>query len=359
MCANDYMAFAVCEELKSNGYNVPDDVIVTGYDGVPAAEHFEPTLTTCVEDLENLAEKCVEAVGLAIRDSESCILNNSFIPRISESCGCKRLTSENFRDMAVELYSTLDQILIHEDYMNSCINHMLGIKDMNDLHTSLSKCILENSYVCMNNDFIASIIENNRKNHSMPSDELIVIPSEYSYNEVGKESKISLKEMIPNLSEWADDSNSYIFSSIYVGDEVCGYYAFKTDNIAGASHKIRRVSNTVNIAFTVAINYFRQMSMRLSIQRTTVMNPLTDLPNLKGTATWFEEFATPENKTKTLTFSVYGLPKYTYILENYGISDAEDALILTSNLLIPKTALSVISQKMNLLSLIIMMTVHR
>ncbi len=333
ICANDYMAFAACDELRANGYTVPDDVIVTGYDGVPAAEHFSPQLTTCVENLETLAEACLEAADMALNGEKCCTLKNKFVPRISESCGCRRLTQEQFRDTAVELYSTLDEIQIHEDFMYSCINQMLNIRDMNDLHTSLSKCILENSYICLNSDFVASVIENKDKCHSIPSDELIVIPSSYSYSEAGKVSKIQLSELIPNFDRWIDDKNSFILSAVYVGDNVCGYYAFKTDNITGASHKIKRVLNTVNIAFTVAINYFRQLSMRLSIKRSSVINPITDLPNLKGTAAWFEEFAGPDNRDKTFTISVYGLPKYTYILENYGISAAEEAVKLAANAL--------------------------
>ena len=332
VCANDYMAFAACEELTNNGYRVPEDVIVTGYDGVPASEHFGPKLTTCVENLEKLAEVCIEAVDMAVRGEKPCTLKNTFEPRISESCGCNQLTNENFRDTASELYVTLDQIQIHEDFMYACINHMLNIRDIHDLHSSLSEAILENSYICLNSDFIASIINNN-KNKNRPSDELIVIPSKYSYHEAGKESKITLTELLPNYNDWLDDKNSYILSAVYVGDYVCGYYAFKTDNIIGASHKIKRVLNTVNIAFTVAMNYFKQLSMKLSVQRAVVINPLTDLPNLKGTATWFEEFASPENRSKTMTISVYALPKYTYILENYGISDAEKAVQLTANAL--------------------------
>ena len=82
VCANDYMAFAACEELTNNGYRVPEDVIVTGYDGVPASEHFGPKLTTCVENLEKLAEVCIEAVDMAVRGEKPCTLKNTFEPRM-------------------------------------------------------------------------------------------------------------------------------------------------------------------------------------------------------------------------------------------------------------------------------------
>ncbi len=333
ICSNDYMAFAVCDELKKQGYRVPDDVIVTGYDGVPAAEHFEPRLTTCTEDLEALAEKTLEAAQMVLENKEPCVIYNEFIPTISESCGCKTVTDENFRDTATELYNVIDNIKIHEEFIYSCINRMLGIKDINDLYTSLAECILENSYVCFNSDFVSSVISSEGVFRSKIADELVVIPSRYSYAEAGKITRIKLCDMVPNADDWTEDKNSYILTSIYVGNDVYGYYAFKTDNIVGASYKIKRVLNTINIAFTIATSYFKQLSMRLSIKRSSVINPITDLPNLKGTATWYEEFATPDNQQKSISVSVYGLPKYTYIMENYGIEAAEEALALVSNAL--------------------------
>lgn len=333
ICANDYMAFAVCDELKENGYRVPEDVIVTGYDGVPASNHFAPRLTTCVEDLGKLAEKTLEAVAMALEGKDPCVLYNEFIPRISESCGCGKVTGENFRDVATSLYNTIDNIKIHEEFIYSSINNMLGIKDINDLYNALADCTLNDSYVCFNSNFVSSIISNEGLFHSQISDDLVVIPSRSTICEANRFAKMSLKDLIPFSDSWNDDSSAYILTSIYVGNDVYGYYAIKTDDIIETSYKIKRVVNTINIAFTIATGYFKQMSMRLSIKRSSVINTLTDLPNLKGTATWYEEFATPDNQTKPMTLTVYSLPKYAYILENYGIESAEESLVLVANAL--------------------------
>ena len=50
VCANDNMAFGVCKKLKMLGYHVPKDVIVTGFDGIPAVDYYFPKLTTCREN---------------------------------------------------------------------------------------------------------------------------------------------------------------------------------------------------------------------------------------------------------------------------------------------------------------------
>ena len=60
ICANDTMAMAACEELGANGIKVPEDVIVTGFDGLLSAQYFVPRLSTCREDFPMLAAMTAE-----------------------------------------------------------------------------------------------------------------------------------------------------------------------------------------------------------------------------------------------------------------------------------------------------------
>lgn len=46
ICANDTMALAVIDVLEENGYHVPEDVIVTGFDGIELIKYCIPRLTT-------------------------------------------------------------------------------------------------------------------------------------------------------------------------------------------------------------------------------------------------------------------------------------------------------------------------
>lgn len=328
-CANDYMAFAACTELAAHGYKVPEDVIVTGFDGVPASEYFSPQLTTCSEDLEYLSELTVQTIEMALdKNNTPENLTYCYTPVISESCGCFKLSDTSFRNTAMELHSSINDMEIHEEYIYACIDHMLSIDDMNSFYKCLSETIVEGSYVCLNSNFIAAIIDANIEHNKAISNELIVISSKYNYDEADSTAKITIEEMIPYSESWADDNTSFILTAIHVGGNVCGYYAIKTDRISQDKDKFKRSLNAVTIAFNIAINYFRQLKMKLSIETASMTNPVTKLPNFKGLARWFEEFsAIPENRQKVLSFSVYALPKYMYIQDNYGMSDAEEAVI--------------------------------
>ena len=328
ICANDSMAIAVCDMLNRCGYKVPRDVLVTGFDGVPAAKYHSPQITTCNENLTGLAEKTMNLIRMIVEEKlPCCVVEHEYKTSIAESCGCQPMVNDGFRIDAEYLFNALNNMEVHEENMYTWIDRMLGINDMNSLFENLAGCIIEDSYVCLNNDYVGYALQNNELEKSKLSDEFLVIHSRYEKTDSDKTEVIELKQMIPDSQEWVKDDTLYVLSAVYAGDEVCGYYAVKTDNIMSCRHKIKRVAKTLNVACNVSLNYFRQMRLRLSIENANVMNHITGLPNLKGTVEWFKDFAEIEaNHQKSLSISVYGLPKYTYIYENYGIKDAEEAV---------------------------------
>jgi len=53
-CANDIMARGVIEQFEHNGYMVPDDVLVTGYDCTKLGQQREPSLMTVKHDYKSM-----------------------------------------------------------------------------------------------------------------------------------------------------------------------------------------------------------------------------------------------------------------------------------------------------------------
>ena len=88
ICANDNMAMAVIDELYARGITVPNDVLVTGYDGDEEGRIYSPSLTTVYVDFMEMA---IHAVDIIDRHQEDDSIENVFVgtqilPR--ESCGC-------------------------------------------------------------------------------------------------------------------------------------------------------------------------------------------------------------------------------------------------------------------------------
>lgn len=66
MCGSDVVAIGVLHALSDAGIGVPDDVLVTGFDGVRLADLVRPTLTTVSQPISDLAVEAVRLVLLRI-----------------------------------------------------------------------------------------------------------------------------------------------------------------------------------------------------------------------------------------------------------------------------------------------------
>ena len=62
VCSNDQMALGVLDVLRQHGIRLPDDVIVTGFDGIEAGRQSTPRLTTVHQPMVDLGRAAVRAL---------------------------------------------------------------------------------------------------------------------------------------------------------------------------------------------------------------------------------------------------------------------------------------------------------
>lgn len=89
VCATDQHAFAVLDALAAEGVRVPDEVIVTGFDGTLASRLTAPPLTTVRQPMEAMGRAAARILaGAAAAGAEP--VDVVFAPRLEvrASCGC-------------------------------------------------------------------------------------------------------------------------------------------------------------------------------------------------------------------------------------------------------------------------------
>ena len=90
VCGTDQTAFGVIRLLVDSGIRVPEDVIVTGFDGILAGRLMTPRLTTIRQPMEELGRRAVRMLlsrnGKPWEKPEKLILPVRLIVR--GSCGC-------------------------------------------------------------------------------------------------------------------------------------------------------------------------------------------------------------------------------------------------------------------------------
>ena len=90
VCANDQTAIGVMTALQDTGLRVPEDVAITGFDGVQFGEHLRPSLTTVVQPMRVLGDTAVSLLKERMADPAlpSRAVELPVRLRLRASCGC-------------------------------------------------------------------------------------------------------------------------------------------------------------------------------------------------------------------------------------------------------------------------------
>ena len=125
VCANDYSAIGLVIACRKRGIRVPEDIIITGFDGIDDAVNGYPTITTSRQPFYNSGYSAVLALTEIFEGKEipkTVRILADFMP--NQSCGCKPKSADNIQDVR-EIY--LKRIRNTNDIAQSKTNLMLSV----------------------------------------------------------------------------------------------------------------------------------------------------------------------------------------------------------------------------------------
>ncbi len=335
-CANDYMALAAIEKLQELGYRVPEDVIVTGFDGVAAGTYSDISLTTCSENQSSLADLSIAIIKRAMTGKlPTDVFRNSYSARFSCSCGCMSTIQPPSSNHIARLHHSIDVAYLHEDLMYNWINRVCEMPDVYAFMNGVANVLMRDSCLCLNEDLGHQIQEHRAESDCISDNVELLFSTSIDIQKLPSTPTMRKKQMIPSFDAWLEDDCMSVCCSLHSDNLVCGYYTVSTNDIAADIQSIKRVSKTLNIAVGILIRRMHQISMIRNIENAAFIDVLSGLSNLTGVNQWFESFAKkPSNHNKTLAISVYALPKYSYIMENFGIYELEEVIHYVANALV-------------------------
>lgn len=334
ICANDAMAIASCRRLEEYGIHVPEDIIVTGFDGLASYRFASPSLSTCTKSPEVLAEKCFTMIRKAIEENAAPYKDfEEYVLELRESCGCRLKSQEDYRLYADRLYERIREMEGHEQHILHWVDRVVESIDMGIVGNKLHSYILPDSLVSINSDFLQDSRRSRRTGEEQPfTEDMIVISSKDNDFRSGSYELYKMAEMYPDLSEHIAEDVMYVFQSVYAEDMVCGYYVVKTKDLIGDANKIHRVSKIMNLAFGLIVSKMNQAYISKSMDEMQYRDSVSGVWNLKGLVNKMTE-SYEERRKSGMAVSVYNIPKYQYIYENYGFQDVEEMVRLTADVL--------------------------
>ena len=154
VCANDYMALSLCKELTLQGYSVPQDIAISGFDDVWDARANVPPLTTCYVSVSDMAKKAMETIDTLLNGKEAPAC--TFVPTkiiIRNSCGCESSTMKDLSLSCMYEVELMEQLInqnAHNTFVSISLENMTSAEDIGDyLRLEDVPGIARDFYLCL------------------------------------------------------------------------------------------------------------------------------------------------------------------------------------------------------------------
>lgn len=338
ICANDAMAITTCSVLKQEGYRVPDDIIVTGFDGIPQGRYHTPILATCEPDYEQPIKFIFEQIALACQTKQinPCDNNVEFCLIESQSCGCTPKVYYDRNKIISTLYDDIGDCTWHNLSMNQMVTSLLKIYDFMEIAKILPDSVKMWSdhfhFACIKSELLES--------NELPENygQMITILRGHHGEFATPGDSFPITELCPGLKEFIQDEDNETMMFIRLlntGKDVYGYVIeafnelrdrslqrcnefamFLSHSINGVIHN--RKLQELNQNLTEAYNEISVLSLH---------DPLTNINNRRG---FYQELrallSNSENINKSLYILSIDMDKLKYINDNFGHSEGDFAI---------------------------------
>ena len=348
ICVNDNQAIAACEEAVRDGFTVPDDFAVTGFDNFDKAGFYAPRITTMSNVREKLSARAVDVLLDAWNGKpmpEKVYNPVDFLKY--ESCGCHPPLPDIRQNLKKQVLENIDgdkyasELLDLESVMPKC-NTIEEVAKAVDEQLELMRgdafyLMVDPKVFAVNGQISAK--PNARENLTSsfcrgcyPLQMQIVYAREGEKRERDFEGQM-ISDIFPMLSLDAP-AEDYLFMPIHFEESSIGYVAFK--NVIDILDKQmyfqavmtiqRRIQELYNAAMA------RQVKERLSLlyktdELTGVLNRLGY--NEEGSA-YYEQH---HRRGQQIYVMFCDLDRLKYINDNYGHKAGDRAIIDIANTL--------------------------
>lgn len=235
ICANDHSAIAVCIGLKKQGFSVPKDFIVTGFDKIPFASTFYPSITTVYQDFEKIgyiaAWQLIEKIEGTAKP-EKVVVSSSFVK--NESCGCmSESEGDSYRkDFCVNAYKKEMESLIFQGQETDMINSIFNCSNFPDFKKSLMNYYKFNKtfadkdfYFILDSEAKKSFMDTSFQNIKKYSDNMDCLVGIKGKKIFSKE-HFPRQDLIPDFDDKAKPA-VYTFTPLHYDDSIFGYIVVK------------------------------------------------------------------------------------------------------------------------------------
>lgn len=340
ICANDIMAISVIGMLEKNGYKVPDDVIVTGFDGIEAVHLTKPEITTCYCNHSILIDKAIESILNGESDKDCFVVPELLI---LESCGCNNTQKNNIFDNPEILNGRFYKYQEDARILMQMAESMQGYESVEDVSENMRNRVMKHTCIILNNWCKESSINPICRSHSGIDDDMFM----FFESRDGLPHDIydfSRQDYVPALEKLFERKAPIIFTELDYMNVPLGYVCFFYKCCDSIYYKkIPQIVSALNNGIGGWMNQRHQRYLTNRVEHIYEHDALTGLYNRLGFGKRLEKII-DELRGDPLTVIMTDLDGLKQINDNYGHVAGDMAIHTVANALkesCPENALCV------------------
>lgn len=319
VCINDSMAITVCDILSENNIAIPEQITVTGFDGIEQEKCNYPRITTCRRDMDAFARyvcQILEQITESAVHETRYAFPYTFDP--SESCGCRQCEMLNINRSINTLYAQMNDSVNYNRSMNNMNARMTNLKSIDDLHTISRYYIPFDGYICTNADFDMLT----RQKPVSASAFTPIVDAKFCFDDMDYNKSIPIRsdELIPDWETFFSQPAPLVISCLHHQQNVYGYIALIADRskYQGYGYGLHRmqlfITNLNNcIGMYLQKNDLQASNQRLRDVQNKIIVSFADLVESRDTCTGQHIKRTSEY-LRILVQYMATLPKYADLL---------------------------------------------
>lgn len=334
VCVNDSMAIAACSVLRKHGLRVPEDIIVTGSDGILLERLLTPHLTTCVRDFERMNAVAFDTAELLMAgETVELMMEIPAIVRISESCGCQVTEERDQNEAICHLHSQIQILRIQETDYARIPTLLMQQEQANviDYLETLSDYMPEQAWLCLRNCIEPDATEHVLCNFDAPTELMNTVTMrrrEKSY------AIIPRADLIPELETLIDTDQTALIASVFFQNEIYGYYVYCGNDWKMECAKLPKFLHTVGSAIGMSLNAARLLALNEKILNARIRDSLTGMLNFNGAIRALSDrIESGEVNNMRLVMIAVGLRDLRKINSLFGRLEGNQALLSVANII--------------------------
>lgn len=326
ICANDSMAIAVCDTFKDYGYTIPDDVIVTGFDGIEEIYYSEPRISSSMCSYFDLAEQITAIIPDVLSGS---LKEGSFyaVPKLQlmQSCGCPDDTEFNLIKTINSRGNAFNQYLGEERVLAEISAKIQSCENIIEVSEKLKRSVIYDMCFMLNMDFIDPTINPLVVQYGNKFNDTLYVVMDTDYIDDFTPYTFPAKDIVPNLNELLNRGCAVILTALNFLDVPLGYACFHYYNYSiQAYNKIPQTVTALNNAFGGFRNMRHQHYLREQIEELYKFDSLTGLYNRGGFAKAYKHLIQEHGDLVTVVLA--DLDGLKFINDCYGHGEGDIAI---------------------------------